>query len=172
MPNFVKGDGPVPCDVMVIGEAPGATEDRLGKPFVGRSGATLNTALAAVGLPRENVYVTNLYKHRPPDNRPPTAEEIKEHIHYLIEEYHQVRPKYVLLLGNTVLHTLTDIREGISKGRGYIPHKNAAMVHSHVYATYHPSAVRSHDVRAKFEADLATFANIVRTRKTPPTHTN
>jgi uracil-DNA glycosylase family 4 len=74
------GEGPKPCDVMIIGEAPGETEDKLGRPFVGKAGKRLDEALIAAGLKRDEVYITNIYKFRPPNNRKPTPEEIVEHL--------------------------------------------------------------------------------------------
>jgi uracil-DNA glycosylase family 4 len=90
---------------MIIGEAPGETEDKLGRPFVGKAGKRLNEALIAAGLKRDEVYITNIYKFRPPNNRKPTLEEIVEHWPYLSIELDEVKPRFVLLLGNTALET-------------------------------------------------------------------
>ena len=157
--RIVPGDGPTTSKVMIIGEAPGETEDREGKPFVGRAGKLLNEALEKAGLPRSSVYVTNIVKSRPPNNRRPTQDEIDEHIKYLIDEYKYIQPKYVLILGNTVLHTLTTFQGGITKHRGYVDKHKTAMPESFMYATFHPSAaLRSKETRITFEADILAFA--------------
>src|SRR6476646_5430031 len=103
MTKLVQGYGPVPCDVMLIGEAPGAEEEQEGRPFVGKSGQLLQRALQDAGLSYEQVYITNVYKHRPPDNRTPTQEEIFEHWPMLVDELQAVQPKYILLMGATAL---------------------------------------------------------------------
>lgn len=98
-PVFVGGDGPVPCDLMIVGEAPGAEEERLGKPFVGSSGQLLVTALKAAGVSRADVYITNTYKFRPENNRDPSKEEIEKHRPYLSVEVADVNPKAVMFVG-------------------------------------------------------------------------
>lgn len=97
--NLVWGEGPEPCPLMFIGEAPGAVEEREGRPFVGPSGQKLREAIQAVGVDDEEVYITNVYKHRPPGNRNPTDQELDEHLGHLIEELDRVRPDGILLLG-------------------------------------------------------------------------
>lgn len=161
--NLVWGDGPTTSRVMIIGEAPGETEDREGKPFVGRAGKLLNEALEEAGLPRSSVYVTNLVKSRPPNNRRPTEKEITEHVEYLIDEYKTIQPEFVLILGNTVLHALTNFQGGISTHRGYIDRNKTAMPRACMFATFHPSAaLRSTATRELFKADILIFANKVK----------
>jgi len=100
--NTVLGDGPMPCDWMFIGEAPGAVEDQAGRPFSGPSGKLFNTLLARfTELRRPYVYVTNVCKHRPPDNRTPKVSEVKPYLPYLYEEIRAVNPKVIVTLGGT-----------------------------------------------------------------------
>jgi len=99
----LMGDGPAPCDYMIIGEAPGFREDEIGKPFAGKAGSLLDDLLNRVNLPREEVYITNVVKCRPPDNRTPTSGEINSCEKYLDKEFQRVDPSYVLLLGATAL---------------------------------------------------------------------
>ena len=104
--HLVPGEGPVDADIMFIGEAPGSEEDFYGRPFVGPSGELLAEWLAAVGLARESVYVTNVLKYRPPGNRKPTAEERHAARPLLAAEIHMILPKLVVLLGSTPLQTV------------------------------------------------------------------
>lgn len=166
-PNHVHGDGPIPCDVIVIGEAPGADEDAQGKPFVGRSGQLLTRVLSEAGLDRSGVYITNVVKQRPPGNRKPTAAEITAHFEYLCEELVETDAKYALLLGNTALDALTFLSGGIMKHRGRIDKTSTIFQGMHdsmkiIYATIHPSAaLRSKGNGITFEADIRTFATLV-----------
>jgi len=95
----VPGSGPLPCDLMFIGEGPGQREDELGLPFVGRSGQFLDDLLASIGRSRENVYVTNVVKCRPPGNRDPESEEISACGDYLDRQIAMARPKVIATLG-------------------------------------------------------------------------
>ncbi len=95
----VPGSGPVPCDLMLIGEAPGAREDELGLPFVGRSGQFLDQLLAGIGRSREDVYVTNVVKCRPPGNRDPQPDEIASCRDFLDQQIEAVDPRVIVTLG-------------------------------------------------------------------------
>ncbi len=148
------GDGPVPCDVMLIGEAPGASEDEQGKPFVGASGVVLNEALERAGLPRNEIFVTNTAECRPPGNRTPRKEEMRACRKYLLRELGEVRPRLILLLGATALSILE--KEGVEKNRGEVYDFNG----SKVMVTFHPAA-RGRRRRSMFHADLETFARLV-----------
>lgn len=164
--NYVPGDGPKPCPVMVVGEAPGEEEDRVLRPFVGRAGKLLNETLASVGLPRELVYVTNVVPFRPldPPNRKPTPDEIVRFSwQHLIPSVAEVQPRFVLLLGNTALAAATIYERGIMTRRGWIAHsKHAFREQAEVFATLHPSAaLRNSANRNLFEIDLEQFAKRV-----------
>lgn len=153
--RFVWGRGPVPCEVVIIGEAPGAQEERLGIPFVGRSGKILDDALELAGL-KDEAYLTNIYKFRPPKNRTPTRDEISWHRGFLINELVWHLPSYVLLLGNTALEAFTGFG-GISSRRGLLE-KGPTIF----YATYHPSAtLYNPSFKEDFYNDIEDFANLV-----------
>jgi DNA polymerase len=148
---------------MVIGEAPGENEDRELLPFVGKAGKLLDGILMEAGLPRDTVYVTNIVKSRPPGNRPPTKDEIAEHRPYLTEEISRIRPRFVLLLGNTALSALTIYEGGIMSRRGWIaPSKSAFSKNAAVYATLHPSAIlHNFKLKGLLEEDIQQFAKRV-----------
>lgn len=137
MANIVRGDGPIPCDGMIVGEAPGEQEELLGKPFVGPSGELLDEALVAAGLAREDVYVTNVYKLRPPNNDTPTDEQIESHLNMLMDEVNAVSPNVIMPLGNTALHTFRPDAPGISRVRGKVGRIGPSLI----VPTYHPSFV-------------------------------
>lgn len=98
--NLVFGKGNVNADILFIGEAPGAKEDAQGEPFVGRSGQLLNEALQTIHLKREDIYIANILKYRPPKNRNPSRDEIRNHTPYLVKQIHIIRPKIIVPLGN------------------------------------------------------------------------
>jgi len=98
--NIVIGKGNLNADIMFVGEAPGRNEDEQGLPFVGAAGKNLDKLLANVGLTLEDVYVANILKCRPPENRDPTPEEIKAHTPWLIEQIKEIKPKVICSLGN------------------------------------------------------------------------
>lgn len=97
--NLVMGDGNVNADIVFIGEAPGKNEDEQGLPFVGAAGKFLNEMLAAAGMDRSDVYITNIVKYRPPDNRDPTAQEKQEFWPYLARQLEIIDPKVIITLG-------------------------------------------------------------------------
>jgi len=92
------GEGPIPCDIMIVGEAPGFREDDTGRPFQGKAGEILNGLLKDVGFDRKNLYVTNVIRCRPPNNRTPTKKEIVACNPYLQKEIKVVKPKFILVL--------------------------------------------------------------------------
>jgi DNA polymerase len=121
--NLVFADGNPAAPVMLIGEAPGAEEDREGKPFVGASGRLLDRMLASIGLDRNDsgwgsFYVTNIVNWRPPGNRNPTDSEVALSLPFIRRHIALVRPKLVLLLGAVAVRSLTGAREGITRLRG------------------------------------------------------
>lgn len=95
----VPGEGNPEADIMFVGEAPGAQEDKLGRPFVGASGKFLGEMLESIGMTREQVFITNIVKFRPPENRDPTPQEIKACLPYLLEQIRVIQPKLVVFLG-------------------------------------------------------------------------
>lgn len=151
------GRGPNQSDVMIVGEAPGAQEDATGKPFVGKSGAILRDALEQYGFDEKDVFITNAVSCRPPDNRTPSKGEIKACKTWLDHQMSVVRPKYVLLLGNTPLMSITGAA-GISKSRGH-PFEKDGVIY---LPTWHPAYVLRDETQADtFERDIKLFREIV-----------
>lgn len=116
--KIVHSTGNQNADLMFVGEAPGADEDAQGVPFVGRSGQLLNKIIESIGLKREDVFVGNINRCRPPGNRTPTLPEAKTCKPFLLREIAVVRPKVIVVLGNTACQNLLEIKVGISKLRG------------------------------------------------------
>jgi uracil-DNA glycosylase len=116
--NTVFADGNPAAPVLIVGEAPGADEDRIGKPFVGRAGQLLDRMLAAIGLDRGGVQITNVIYWRPPGNRKPTAAEIASCLPFVFRHIVLSRPKLLVLAGGTAASTLLDMADGITKLRG------------------------------------------------------
>lgn len=137
---------------MVIGEAPGADEDRQGEPFVGRAGQLLNAMLQAIGLAREQVYITNILKCRPPHNRDPRPEEVRACIPYLFRQIELIDPVLILCVGRIAAQTLLQTDAPIGKLRGRL-HRIAG--HRPMIVTYHPAyLLRSPGEKRKAWADL------------------
>ncbi|HJW19544.1 MAG TPA: uracil-DNA glycosylase [Candidatus Nitrosotalea sp.] len=134
--NAVPGNGNKNSDVIFVGEAPGRNEDLKGQPFVGTAGQILSEALTYAGFERENVYITNVVKCRPPDNRQPLTDERTACRPYLSEELEIIKPKIVCILGNTAYRSLLDGSE-ITKNRGKIVKSNGQLY----FVTVHPAAV-------------------------------
>jgi uracil-DNA glycosylase len=116
--NTVIADGNPAASVMIIGEAPGADEDRIGRPFVGRAGQLLDRMLAAIGLDREGVLITNVIYWRPPGNRSPTTDEIAACVPFVLRHVALVRPKVLVLAGGTAARALLPPGPGITRLRG------------------------------------------------------
>ncbi|HHC74369.1 MAG TPA: uracil-DNA glycosylase, partial [Thiothrix sp.] len=133
----VFGVGNRQADWMIIGEAPGADEDRQGEPFVGRAGQLLTNILAAIHLPREQVYIANVLKCRPPNNRDPYKKEIHHCQDYLKRQIELVQPKIILVVGRIAAQTLLQTQLPVGKMRGkihYLPELQIPLV-----VTYHPA---------------------------------
>ena len=114
----MPGVGPHPADIMIVGEAPGFNEDRQGEPFVGAAGKLLDTLLARIGLSRGDVYITNVLKCRPPQNRDPMPNEAEACSPYLVRQLALIRPKVVLILGRHALERLLPGQGSISRIHG------------------------------------------------------
>ena len=135
--NPVPGEGSPEAELMVVGEAPGATEDETGRPFVGAAGQLLTKILAAIQLAREDVYICNVLKHRPPGNRNPLPDEVTACGPYLVRQIELIRPKVLLALGTFAAQTLLDTKLSIGKLRGQI-HQYYGVP---LIVTYHPAAL-------------------------------
>jgi uracil-DNA glycosylase family 4 len=135
--NPVPGEGNAEAGFMCVGEAPGATEDETGRPFIGAAGQLLTKILGAIGLQREDVYICNVLKHRPPGNRNPMPNEVQACSPYLIRQIELVRPKVILALGTFAAQTLLDTKTPIGKLRGQV-HQYLGVP---LVVTYHPAAL-------------------------------
>lgn len=133
----VFGVGSRQADLLIIGEAPGANEDLQGEPFVGRAGKLLNAMLQAIHLSREEIYIANILKSRPPNNRDPKPEEVAACTPFLIRQISLIKPKLILAVGRIAAQFLLDTNEAMGKLRGrefsYGPY------HTPLLVTYHPA---------------------------------
>jgi len=135
--KFVFGVGNPNADVLVIGEAPGADEDAQGEPFVGRAGQLLNKILEAIQFKREEVYIANILKCRPPNNRKPLPEETELCEPYLWKQIELIQPKFILCLGLTAAQTLLRTNESMTQLRQSMHlYRNTPVM-----VTYHPAAL-------------------------------
>ena len=148
----VFGVGDQNADWMLIGEAPGAEEDRLGDPFVGQAGKLLDNMLAAVGLSRrENVYIANVLKCRPPGNRNPSPDEVEKCSPHLLQQIALIQPKLIVAMGRFAAQTLLKTDASISSLRGRL-HSYAGVP---LIVTYHPAyLLRTLEDKAKAWEDL------------------
>ncbi len=133
----VPGAGDPKAKLVCVGEAPGANEDETGLPFVGAAGNLLTKILAAVDLTREEVFISNVVKHRPPGNRNPAPEEIAACSPYLVRQLQLIQPKVILALGTFAAQTLLETKTPIGKLRGEIHRYHGIPV----VVTYHPAAL-------------------------------
>jgi DNA polymerase len=137
--NPVPGSGNPDADIVFIGEAPGAHEDEQGLPFVGNSGKLLDKLLNTINIPRADVFICNILKHRPPENRDPSPDEIKVCVPYLKAQLKIIKPKVVITLGRFALnYFLPD--ELISRARGKIRQIKWQGIDLTLIPVYHPSA--------------------------------
>jgi DNA polymerase len=148
----VFGVGDENADWMLIGEAPGAEEDRLGDPFVGQAGKLLDNMLAAIGLSRRaNVYIANVLKCRPPGNRNPTPEEVAQCSPHLLQQIELIQPKLIVAMGRFAAQTLLETSASIASLRGRV-HRYAGVP---LIVTYHPAyLLRTLEDKAKTWEDL------------------
>ncbi|MFW6133241.1 MAG: uracil-DNA glycosylase [Planctomycetota bacterium] len=158
--NVVFGEGDPDADLVFIGEAPGVEEDRRGRPFVGRAGELLTRMIQAMGLSREEVYIANILKCRPPNNRSPSADEIAACWDHLVAQLSLIRPKVIVTMGNPASKTMLDTSTGITRLRGQfhaLPPIGEGLGGTCVMPTFHPAYVLrqyTQDVRGKVWSDL------------------
>lgn len=138
--NLVFGIGNPHADLMLIGEAPGYYEDQQGEPFVGKAGKLLNKILAAINFQRDDVYIANILKHRPPKNRDPKPEERQRSLPYLRRQIELIDPKLILCLGRVSATTLLDRDDSLKNMRG----KFHPFMDRDLMVTYHPAALLRH----------------------------
>jgi uracil-DNA glycosylase len=133
--KIVFGTGSPKAQLMFVGEGPGRDEDLSGEPFVGRAGKLLTDMIKAMGLQREDVYIANIVKCRPPDNRQPEHDEVSACSPFLMRQIDVIQPKVICTLGNTPTQTLMQTTQGISRFRGeWFEFRNAKLM-----PTYHPA---------------------------------
>ncbi len=154
--HTVFSDGNPQARIVLIGEAPGADEDRIGRPFVGRSGQLLDKMLKAAGLDRTSCYITNVLPWRPPGNRTPTDAEIAVCLPFLKRQIDLIAPDYIFLLGGSAANALLENAETISRMRGrWMEYKTTAGKNVKVLASFHPAyLLRNAGQKAKAWSDL------------------
>lgn len=156
--NCVIGDGNIKSKIMLIGEAPGEQEDLSGKAFVGPAGKLLDKMLDAIGLDRNDVYITNILKCRPPRNRNPLPEEQKACMDFLRHQFVIMKPKYIVLLGSIASKAIIDKDFRITKQHG-IPIKKGDII---FLPTFHPSALlRDPSKKPQAWQDLLVLKNLI-----------
>lgn len=166
--KLVFGEGPCPAEICLIGEAPGATEELEGRPFVGQAGKTLWRFLETVGLKREDLYLTNVVKFRPTrqnaktgrlSNRPPSQEEVDFFRPFLLTELVLVRPKLIVTLGNVPLRAVLDDKKALV---GDCHGQLLSALGTTVFALYHPAAViYNPKLKETYEADLQRLKGVL-----------
>ena len=141
--NVVFGTGNKQADVMFIGEGPGADEDIQGEPFVGKAGKLMNMAFDAIGLKRDDVYIANIVKCRPPSNRNPEDDEAVACLNYLRNQVILVKPKIIVLLGSVALKNILGKEYGITASRGKWVEKKGILY----LPTWHPAALLRDEIK-------------------------
>lgn len=156
--NVVFGSGNVNADVLIIGEAPGKNEDLEGLPFVGKAGKYLDELLSIAGLNRNEVYIANVLKCRPPSNRNPRAEEILACAPYLREQTSKINPKLIITLGNFATKFILKNEEGITQLHG----KAVTLGKFTVLPVFHPASTM-YDPKKKeeLEKDFAKISKLI-----------
>lgn len=153
--NVVFGTGDEHADILFVGEGPGRNEDETGQPFVGRAGQLLDSYLAAVGLCREDVYIANIVKCRPPENRDPRPEEQAACIGYLREQFRLIAPKLIVCLGRISAMKIIDEGFRVTRDHGRLFQKGGVLM----MGTYHPAALlRNPNNKADALADFKRIA--------------
>jgi DNA polymerase len=135
--NAVPGEGNPQARLVLVGEGPGATEDATGRPFVGQAGTLLDSILEAIDVPRSSVYITNIVKCRPPQNRKPLPDEMAACLPYLHRQLDLIRPRVILALGGTAGEALLGVRKSLGELRGKVHTFNGIPL----VVTYHPAAL-------------------------------
>lgn len=149
--NIVLGEGNINAKIMFIGEGPGADEDKQGLPFVGKAGQLMNKAFQALGINREEIYIANIVKCRPPSNRVPEEDEAQACLNYLRNQVVLIKPEIIVLLGSTALKNILGKEYGITAVRGKWMEKNGIKY----MPTWHPAALlRDENKKIEFWQDL------------------
>jgi uracil-DNA glycosylase len=160
--NVVFGSGNSDADVMFVGEAPGAEEDRQGLPFVGRAGALLTELLDGIGMKREDVWITNVLRCRPPGNRDPQPIEIESCQPYTYRQVELIEPRVIATLGNFATKLLTGSRTGITKVRGTVQVHEIAGRPVFLMPLLHPAAaLRTPSLVDTLREDFAKLPELI-----------
>lgn len=155
--NAVPGEGSFLKKLMIIGEAPGYHEDQSGRPFIGTAGKILRNTLAKNKISIEDVFITNIVKCRPPNNRPPRIIEKRTCLPYLDRQIFLLQPKIICLLGNVAASYILNLNS-ITNERGKVIHRNGLKF----FITYHPAAIiYNHNLLNTFESDIKKLAEYV-----------
>ncbi len=169
--NYVPGEGSDRAKIVFVGEAPGREEDRQGRPFVGNAGKLLDELLASIGLRREDVFITNVLKCRPPGNRDPRPEEVEACSPYLVRQLNVIKPDVIVCLGrhsSSFVFELFGLKfRGISRERGEVRKVNSWGKEVYVVPVYHPAAAlyRPQLKEILFE-DFKKIGGLIKARKT------
>lgn len=159
--RLIPGEGSVDAQVLFLGEAPGADEDRLGRPFVGRSGQLLRENIRKIGWREEDVYITNVVKHRPPDNRDPLPDEIALNAPFLDQQIMIIDPLVLVTLGRFSMAKYFP-NQKISSIRGHVFRMQVAGKQRIVVPLYHPAAaLRSAQMKAAFVSDFSRLPQVL-----------
>ena len=156
--NAVPGEGSVNAKVMFVGEAPGEQEDIQGRPFVGAAGKLLTELLASIGLRREEVYITNVVKCRPPKNRPPRQDEVSACKPYLERQFAIIIPRVICPMGNSAIHSLLESEKSVTELHG-IPFEVGTATY---FPMYHPAAaLYTFQLRKVLEEDFRKLQSLL-----------
>lgn len=156
--NLVFGEGNINAQILFIGEAPGQREDELQRPFVGRSGQLLNKMLEEIGMKREDVYITNIVKRRPPANRDPLPQEIEAYKPYLTQQIEILQPTIIATLGRfSMNYFLPDAKISRDQGKLFCVH------HYYIYPLYHPAAaLRGNAMMGEFRESFKKLPRVLK----------
>lgn len=156
--NVVPGEGPENAKIMFIGLCPGATEDRIGRPFVGRAGKLLDELLQSIELKRNEVFITSVLKCRTPENRLPKSNEVKACDPYLQKQIEILSPRIIVLLGNTAVKTILNKKIGVNKIHGKVVRRDSVIY----FPTFHPAAgIRSTRNNQKLFKDFKKLKKLI-----------
>ena len=167
--QVVFGTGNPQASIMFVGEAPGFYEDRQGEPFVGAAGKLLTELLQSIGLERADIYIANVIKCRPPNNRDPLPDEIDTCKPFLLQQIELIQPKLVCTLGNFATQTLLERKVGITKVRGQV----IRLEHFVVFPLFHPAAaLHQGNLRVPLKEDFQKLKAVLEQMSQTPTLPN